>query len=98
MASAHPPLRRIVGLSPISVDDAIDRALVQARDLFGEPDWFEVSTARGFISKGQVTHYEVSVELGYESKPKKSENDAYLNSVLSRRPNRRVRTTIDWRL
>ncbi|HAW56296.1 MAG TPA: dodecin flavoprotein, partial [Hyphomonas sp.] len=49
MASAHPPLRRIVGLSPISVDDAIDRALVQARDLFGEPDWFEVSTARGFI-------------------------------------------------
>ena len=73
MASAHPPLRRIVGLSPISVDDAIDRALVQARDLFGEPDWFEVSTARGFISKGQVTHYEVSVELGYESKPRKSE-------------------------
>jgi hypothetical protein len=77
MASAHAPLRRIVGLSPISVDDAIDRALVQARDLFGEPDW---------------------VELGYESKPKKSEKDAYLNSVLSRRPNRRVRNTIDWRL
>ena len=42
--------------------------------------------------------YDVSVELGYDSKPRKSENDAYLNSVLSRRPNRRVRNTIDWRL
>jgi flavin-binding protein dodecin len=90
-------MRNIVGLSSVSVDDAIDRALIQARDLHGEPDWFEVANARGFIKEGQVTHYEVSLKLGYEPKPAHAEQDPYLNSVISRRPNRRVRNTIDWR-
>ena len=97
MVTARAPMRNIVGLSPVSVDDAIDRALVQARDLHGEPDWFEVSNARGFIKEGQVTHYEVSLKLGYEPKPTHAEQDPYLNSVIYRRPNRRVQNTIDWR-
>lgn len=58
--------RQITGTSDISVDDAIARALCVARDGFGEPDWFDVVTARGFISNGQVTHYQVTLNLGYE--------------------------------
>lgn len=58
--------RQITGTSDISVDDAIARALSVARDGYGEPDWFDVVTARGFISNGQVTHYQVTLNLGYE--------------------------------
>ena len=59
-------IRQITGTSDISVDDAIARALSVARDGYGEPDWFDVVTARGFISNGQVTHYQVTLNLGYE--------------------------------
>jgi flavin-binding protein dodecin len=97
MPSNHSSQRHLVGLSPVSVDDAIDRALVQARDLYGEPDWFEVSTARGFIKQGQVTHYEVTVQLGYETASRNRNADPYLDTVISSRPNRRVHNTIDWR-
>ena len=38
MGSSRPPLQQIVGTSPVSVDDAIDRALVLARETYGEPD------------------------------------------------------------
>lgn len=62
-----PTTRQITGTSDISVDDAISRALSVARDGFGEPDWFDVVTARGFISNGQVTHYQVTLNLGYEN-------------------------------
>lgn len=100
MARAMSPNRLIIGTSPISVDDAIDRALVLARDTYGEPDWFEVSNTRGFIKDGRVTHYQVSVEIGYDpvcANPGRNP-DHYLNSVIdNRRRNRRVPNTIDRR-
>ena len=62
--------RTITGTSDVSVDDAIARTLTVARDGYGEPDWFDVVTARGFISNGQVTHYQVTLKLGYEAASK----------------------------
>lgn len=97
MASACSTLRKITGTSTVSVDDAIDRALVVARDTCGEPDWFEVETARGFISEGRVTHYQVSLQLGYERSDNSPEKDPYLNSVLSTRRYPTVRPTIERR-
>jgi len=38
--------QQITGTSDISVDDAIGRALIVARQSFGEPEWFDVLTAR----------------------------------------------------
>ena len=58
--------RQITATSDISVDDAIARALSIAREGYKEPDWFDVLTARGFISNGRVTHYQVTLDLGYE--------------------------------
>ena len=58
---------RITGTSTLSVDDAIGRALSIASERYGEPDWFDVVTARGFISNGRVTHYQVTLKLGYEA-------------------------------
>lgn len=66
MASASSTRRQITGTSDESVDDAIARALSVASESFGEPDWFDVTTARGFISHGRVTHYQVTLDLGYE--------------------------------
>lgn len=88
MASTPQSLRTIIGTSMKSVDDAIERALLMARDAFGEPDWFEVSHTRGFIKNGRVTHYQVSLELGYETREKPAEPDQYLNSALSTRRHR----------
>ena len=94
MASAGQTLRTIVGTSMESVDDAIERALVVARDEYGEPDWFEVSQTRGFISNGRVTHYQVSLELGYETPQTRVEPDQYLNAALSSRRHRYVSPVI----
>lgn len=57
--------RQITGTSDVSVDDAIARALSVAQQSYGEPEWFDVITARGFISNGRVTHYQVTLDLGY---------------------------------
>ena len=65
MASETCFRRQITGTSDISVDDAIGRALTVARQSFGEPEWFDVLTARGFISNGRVSHYQVTLDLGY---------------------------------
>jgi len=59
--------RQITATSDVSVDDAIARALSIAREGYKEPDWFGVLAARGFISNGRVTHYQVTLDLGYET-------------------------------
>lgn len=65
MASQYCSRRQITGTSDVSVDDAIGRGLNVARQNFGEPAWFDVLTARGFVSNGRVTHYQVTLDLGY---------------------------------
>ena len=87
MASTSYSCRQIIGTSDISVDDAISRALNVARQSFREPDWFDVVTARGFISNGQVTHYQVTLNLGYENdRPDahcSASNDSYFRAACS---------------
>tara|TARA_R110002051_G_scaffold77322_1_gene140774 strand:- start:3177 stop:3476 length:300 start_codon:yes stop_codon:yes gene_type:complete len=80
--------RTITGTSDVSVDDAIARTLTVARDGYGEPDWFDVVTARGFISNGQVTHYQVTLKLGYEaaSKAADAEDFYFQRACGGRRP------------
>ena len=78
MPAASSFSRQITGTSDLSVDDAISRTLAVARDGYGEPDWFDVVTARGFISNGRVTHYQVTLNLGYENTGKnRAEDDSY---------------------
>lgn len=94
MASAPQSLRQITGTSTESVDDAIDRALVVARDQYGEPDWFEVVNTRGFINHGRVSHYQVSLELGYAKPDQGLQPDQYLDAALSARRHRHVSPAI----
>tara|TARA_R110000803_G_scaffold47300_1_gene98739 strand:- start:1107 stop:1403 length:297 start_codon:yes stop_codon:yes gene_type:complete len=97
MASARQTLRQITGTSTESVDDAIDRALVVARDQYGEPDWFEVVNTRGFINNGRVSHYQVSLELGYAKPDEGHQPDQYLDSALTARRHHYVSPVIDRR-
>ncbi len=80
MVSGSCTRRQITGTSDISVDDAIARALSVAAQNFREPDWFDVLTARGFVSNGQVTHYQVTLDLGYSKPP--TPNDASLQGQI----------------
>lgn len=98
MASGFGSRRQITGTSDISVDDAIARALTVARETLREPDWFDVLTARGFISNGRVTHYQVTLDLGYESgQPDASGEDGYFQSALGVRRQADVQHTIELR-
>ena len=88
---------QITGTSNISVDDAIARALTVARQSFGEPDWFDVGMARGFIHNGQVTHYQVTLDLGYEEAPGTSGEDQYFRMACPVRRQADVHHTIEVR-
>ena len=87
----------MIGTSTKSVDDAIDRALVVARDKYGEPDWFEVTNTRGFINNGRVSHYQVSLKLGYVAQDRRPQTDQYLDAALSARRHTYVSPVIERR-
>lgn len=87
--------RQITGTSDIFVDDAIARALSVAGQSFREPDWFDVLTARGFISNGQVTHSQVPLDLGY-SNAQPANDDTCSDDYSFRRAFRGSRRSHAW--
>ncbi|KDA01311.1 dodecin family protein [Hyphomonas oceanitis] len=97
MASTTYTTRQITGTSDISVDDAIARALNVARQRFSEPEWFDVVTARGFLSNGNVSHYQVTLDLGYAKERGTLEDDRYFTAACSGRKSEMYHT-VDLRL
>jgi len=55
----------IVGSSEESVSKAIDRAIAKAATTLRNIGWFEVSQVRGHIENGKVSHYQVTLKLGF---------------------------------
>jgi flavin-binding protein dodecin len=55
----------IVGSSEESVSKAIDRAIAKAASTLRNIGWFEVSQVRGHIENGKVSHYQVTLKLGF---------------------------------
>lgn len=99
MASKSSNRPQVTGTSDISVDDAIARALGVAQATYGEPDWFDVGMARGFVSNGQVTHYQVTLDLGYEGQDASvsASANAYFDRACGGRSQAGVRHTIEMR-
>jgi len=60
--------RRVVATSDVSVDDAIQRALVIAKRTMREPDWFDVVSAKGDTIDGNVQIYQVELKRAFEHK------------------------------
>ena len=55
----------IVGSSTESVDDAIRGAVARASKTLHNLDWFEVTNIRGHIEDNQLSHYQVTLKIGF---------------------------------
>jgi dodecin len=55
----------IVGSSPKSIEDAIEKAVARASQTLDELRWFEVVNTRGHVEAGKVAHYQVTLRVGF---------------------------------
>jgi hypothetical protein len=55
----------VVGSSPNGFEDAITNALARAEKTVRNMRWFEVIETRGYIEKGKVGHWQVTLKIGF---------------------------------
>lgn len=55
----------ITGTSTIGTDDAISKALAKASASLRNIHWFEVVETRGLVEHGKVTHWQVTIKVGF---------------------------------
>ena len=55
----------LVGSSTTSIEDAIQCAIGRASGTVDNIRWFEVTETRGHVESGKVTHYQVTLKLGF---------------------------------
>jgi dodecin len=55
----------LVGSSETSIEDAISTAVAQANKTIRNMDWFEVVHTRGHIENGKISHYQVTLKIGF---------------------------------
>lgn len=55
----------IVGSSDESISEAINNAVKKASETLRHLRWFEVVQTRGYVSDGKVSHYQVTLKIGF---------------------------------
>ena len=55
----------LTGSSPNSIEDAVQTALSRAKKTIHNIRWFEVSDVRGVVLDNEITHWQVTVKLGF---------------------------------
>lgn len=55
----------IAGSSPKSIEDAIQTAVTRASKTLRNLRWFEVLQTRGHLEDGKVSHYQVTLKIGF---------------------------------
>jgi len=58
-------ISEVVGSSTVSADDAIRGAVTRAARTLHNLDWFEVTNIRGHIENNQLSHYQVTLKIGF---------------------------------
>jgi len=58
----------ITGSSTRSQQDAIQNAVARASKTVDNMRWFEVVESRGHIEKDQVSHWQVTIKIGFTLK------------------------------
>lgn len=58
----------LVGSSPTSIKDAIQSAIARACDTVDNVRWFKVVSTRGHVEGGKVSHYQVTLKVGFTVK------------------------------
>jgi flavin-binding protein dodecin len=55
----------ITGSSTRGVQQAIDNAVAKAAETLRHLEWFEVISSRGHIEDGRISHYQVTLKIGF---------------------------------
>ncbi len=55
----------LAGSSPTSIEDAVANALARAGKTVRHMRWFEVTETRGHIEDGKISHWQVTVKIGF---------------------------------
>lgn len=55
----------ITGSSAVSSDDAIRNAIKKASESINHLNWFEVLETRGHIDNGEISHWQVTLKIGF---------------------------------
>lgn len=58
----------LVGSSPTSIEDAIQGAIARACETVDNVRWFKVVSTRGHVDGGKVSHYQVTLKVGFTVK------------------------------
>ena len=58
----------LVGSSPTSIEDAIQGAIARASSTVDNIRWFEVTDTRGHVEGGKISHYQVTIKVGFTVK------------------------------
>jgi len=58
----------LVGSSPSSIEDAIQGAIARASSTVDNIRWFEVTDTRGHVEGGKISHYQVTIKVGFTLK------------------------------
>ncbi len=60
-------IKRIVGSSSEGSDSAVQNAVARAGEYSDKLRWFQVVETRGHIAEGKIAHWQVTVDVGYQS-------------------------------
>ena len=55
----------LVGSSKKGIEEAIQNAIGRAGKSLRNLRWFEVKEMRGYVEKGKVAYYQVTVKIGF---------------------------------
>jgi flavin-binding protein dodecin len=58
-------ISEIVGTSPDGVDQAVRNAIDRASRTLRNLDWFEIAEVRGYLSEGEIDHFQVRLKVGF---------------------------------
>ncbi|MFY9326944.1 MAG: dodecin [Georgfuchsia sp.] len=55
----------LTGSSKTSIEDAVSSAIAKASESVHNIHWFEVVDTRGYVEHGKVTHWQVTLKIGF---------------------------------
>ncbi|MDX1608532.1 MAG: dodecin [Halofilum sp. (in: g-proteobacteria)] len=55
----------LTGSSTKSIEDAVENAIARASKTIHNMRWFQVRDTRGHVDNGKVSHWQVTVEVGF---------------------------------
>ncbi|MFL6660752.1 MAG: dodecin [Rhizobacter sp.] len=58
-------LLELTGSSPVSIEDAVEKAIAKASETVRNIHWFVVTETRGHVADGKIAHWQVSLKIGF---------------------------------